>query len=80
MLTTIHIWSELGHTPITGRAGSFCDELVKVNVEAKDPTDARQQTYDLLINTEYAERGHYSRPHCPNQNVRTAWLSRRSEM
>ena len=72
--TTIIIWSDIGITPITGRIGAYCDELVRTTVQCDSPTEAMQITKDMMQKTKYAYMGHFSMPQYPNQNTRNRFV------
>jgi hypothetical protein len=76
MKAEIRIWSRIGDTPLTGRAGSYCDELAHVNLEVGHPLEAQRATERLLLETPHAYNGHYSVPDHPNQNLRKGWVNR----
>lgn len=70
----IKLWSAIGDTPLTGRGGSFCDELVSVELNVLNPTDARTVVQNLIRSTPRAVKGYFNIPSWPNQNTRSAWL------
>lgn len=76
--TQVYVWSAIGHTPITGRVGSFCDELVVETVDTNGPEQARAYVADLLKRTAHAYSGYYYVNEYPNQNTRSSWLNRSS--
>lgn len=71
---TLVVWSRIGHTPLTGRTGAYCDELARVETTVSGPQDALDQLTALRNNTPHADKGHYYIPELPNQNYRTYWL------
>jgi len=56
---TLYVWSDYGVTPITGRGGSYVDELARVTVAVYGPKDAREKLGELLRGTQYASTGAY---------------------
>jgi hypothetical protein len=72
--TTIIIWSDIGNTPITGRAGPYCDELVRTRVQCESPEKARALTREIMQKTQYAYMGHFNMPEHPNQNTRNSFV------
>lgn len=74
---TIYVWSAIGHTPKTGRAGSYCDELAKVTIRVADVGEARAKAIELVRSTPHGERGHFDVPAHPNQNIRSGWVGLR---
>lgn len=78
MLTEIHIWSKIGHTPITGRAGAYCDVLLKENVDLANPKEAAAYVRAKLQTVPHADKGHFIIPEWPNQNVRSGWFTKSS--
>ncbi len=72
---TLTLWSGIGHTPITKRKGSYCDELAKTEVEVSSPTEARLFLAKLAGETRHAVRGHFEIANFPNQNTRSGWSS-----
>lgn len=72
--TTIVIWSDTGHTPITGRGGSYCDELVRTTVQCASPAEAMQLTREMMQKTKYAYMGHFNMLEYPNQNTRNQFV------
>lgn len=77
MKANIVVWSEIGSTPLTGRIGSYCDELVKVTINVNSPVEAKAKVRELIANTKYASRGHFEMPEWWNQNERTGWVDKR---
>jgi hypothetical protein len=73
--TTIVIWSNIGHTPITGRGGSYCDELLRTTVECESPSEARALVKNLLNETQYSYMGYFNMPEYWNQNTRNAYVT-----
>jgi len=69
-LTRVTIWSKTGHTPITGRDGAFCDELVNTYIECVDPTDAMAKVLEIKKATEHAYSCHFNMIDYPNQNTK----------
>lgn len=76
MKAEIRIWSEIGHTPLTNRVGSYCDELVCVVVDAATHAEAKAAGVALLKSTPHAVKGHVSMPELPNQNFRSTWMTK----
>lgn len=76
MKTIIHIFSKIGHTPLTNRGGSFCDELLKTEVDAQTPEEAKAIAKELFNETPHANKGHFYMPEFPNQNTRAQWFGR----
>jgi hypothetical protein len=72
---TLRVWSAIGHTPITKRKGSFCDELAKTEVEVANPAEAKLYLAKLASETKHAVKGYFEIPSYPNQNTRTGWSS-----
>jgi hypothetical protein len=68
--TTIFVWSNIGHTPRTNRAGAYCDELVRTNVQCANPAEALAMTQKLIRETEHGYSGYFNMPEYPNQNTR----------
>jgi hypothetical protein len=77
MRTQIHIWSDIGHTPITNRSGAYCDVLVQTTVECDEPHEARAIVDNLLQTVPHAHKGHYYMPHYWNQNKRSDWRTKK---
>lgn len=75
MQTTIRIWSATGNTPVTKRAGAYCDELVKVVIDAADPAAAKAAAYALLLSTPHAAEGHFDMPGYWNQNTNSGYVN-----
>lgn len=75
MKTEIYIWSAIGHTPLTNRGGSFCDELIHTTVDCENPTEAKKVVKNLLMFTKHAERGHFNMPAYWNQNEQSGWIA-----
>lgn len=74
--TTLFIWSNIGHTPLTKRVGAYCDELAKVVIMCADPGEALSRGRELLARTEHGYSGAFSMPDYPNQNTRSAFFHR----
>jgi hypothetical protein len=74
-LADLIVWSRAGHTPVTGRAGLYCDVLVKVSIPVADPAEARAELKALMARTPHADYGHYGVPSYPNQNTRDGFMS-----
>ena len=68
--TEIFIWSRLGHTPLTKRAGAYYDELLKTVILCENPADALEKGRELLRNTEHGFSGAFFIPEYPNLNTR----------
>jgi hypothetical protein len=73
--TTIVVWSNIGHTPLTHRTGSYCDELLRIEVQCEDPAEARALTQKLVRETPHGYSGYYDLPDHPNQNTRHGFTS-----
>ena len=67
--TIVKVWSDVGHTPITGRKGSYQDELVNVEIDCIDPTDAFNKVLDIKLQTPDAYSCYFFMPEYPNQNT-----------
>ena len=72
--TEIVIWSAIGHTPVTKRKGSYCDEILRTELQCTSPTHAKECVKVLINNTEHARSGHFSMPDYPNQNTRNNFV------
>lgn len=72
--TIIVIWSNTGHTPITGRNGGYCDELVRTTVQCESPVEAAKITREIMQKTQYAYSGYFDMPEYPNQNTRNRFV------
>ena len=72
--TLIVIWSRIGHTPITHRRGSYCDELDRCTIYCESPREAEFRLRELMEQTPHAYKGYYYLPDYPNQNVRDRWV------
>lgn len=70
----IRIWSAIGHTPITGRRGAYCDELAMECIDVAHPGEAREAAEKLKKQHPHAATAHFNVPSYPNQNIRTGWL------
>jgi hypothetical protein len=70
-LTHVTIWSNIGHTPITGRTGSYCDELVNTYIECVDPADALAKVLEIKKSTPHAYGCHFNMIDYPNQNTKS---------
>ena len=75
MKTKVYVWSNIGNTPITKRAGSFCDVLVEREIECSTPEQARAEVKALIRNTPHGYSGHFNIPDHPNQNTRSSFVS-----
>ena len=75
MKATLRVWSEIGNTPLTKRAGSYCDELAKVEIEVDGPVEAKAALKDLMLKTPHAADGHFEVPEFWNQNTRSGSMS-----
>ena len=71
--TTIVIWSNVGHTPITNRDGAYCDELVRMTAEFENPDQAKSFTRELVQKTEHGYMGYYHVIDYPNQNTKNGF-------
>lgn len=72
--TTIVIWSDIGNTPITGRSGAYCDELIRTTVQCESPAEAMQLTREMMQQTQHAFKGYFNMPQYPNQNTRNRFI------
>ncbi len=72
----IFVWSEIGDCPVTGRKGSYCDELVRTDIQVRNIDDAIQHAKTLLIITPHAHYAHDDVPAHWNQNMRAGYVSR----
>lgn len=70
---TLYIWTNVGHTPITGRKGAFCDKLLEATVFVSSPDEARKILVEMAKITPHAHKGYYHLPKYPNQNLRHNW-------
>jgi len=77
MQTRIRIWSEIGYTPVTRRAGSYCDLLADVTVDCLNPAEAVKEGKAILAKTPFGVSGHFEMPEWPNQNTRSNYFSKR---
>jgi hypothetical protein len=68
--TNVLIWSNTGHTPITGRGQSFCDELVNTYIDCVDPADALVKVLELKQETPHAHACYFNMIDYPNQNTK----------
>lgn len=68
------IWSDIGHTPLTGRVGAFCDELLNEEIIVADKASAVDVAKSALANTRYGVLAHVAIPGLPNQNDRSIWV------
>lgn len=75
MEAEIRIWSSVGHTPVTKRAGKYCDLLVYKIIEVANVSEAKERTKQLIRSTQHATKGNFYCPEEPNQNKRTGWVS-----
>lgn len=71
--TVIVIWSDVGNTPLTKRAGAFCDELLHFETECENPREAKTLTQKLVKQTQHGYSGYYNLPDYPNQNSRNGF-------
>lgn len=72
--TKLMIWSEVGHTPLTNRGGSYCDLLAEETGSFGSPYEARIALDKLLDSNSHAHKGYFEMPDHPNQNTRTDWV------
>ena len=72
--TEIRIWSEIGHTPITGRPGEYCDELVHMTVWLPGHDAAADFVRNMLDLVPHAVTGHFAITNYPNQNLQSDWI------
>lgn len=75
MKATIRVWSAIGHTPVTGRKGAYCDELVRVENVYSSVDEIVKTMRDTLENTRYGVDAHYDAPDAPN-NFKTGWMKK----
>lgn len=69
------VWSRIGHTPLTGRVGAFCDELAKGTFTTDgSKEDAEEQLRKIVRDTPNAVKGGAVSYDHPNQNFRTIWV------
>jgi hypothetical protein len=68
--TNVLIWSNTGHTPITGRGKSFCDELVNTYIDCVDPADALTKVLEIKKATPHAHSCYFNMIDYPNQNTK----------
>lgn len=73
LIAEIHVWSEIGHTPLSNRGGSYCDQLAYVEVEVNSPAEAREKAIALLQTTPHGNHAHYNVPGFWNQNTRSGY-------
>ena len=73
---TIRIWSRIGHTPLTGRGGAYCDELAVAEVVVSGVDAGIAKLRELLASTPHAEKGNVYSPTFPN-NFRSNWETAR---
>lgn len=69
--TNVIIWSNYGHTPITKRSGSYCDELVNTYIDCVDPADALAKVLEIKKVTPHAHYCYFNMAEYPNQNTRS---------
>ena len=69
--TQIIIWSDIGSTPITGRAGSYQDELVNTTIQCTDPADAKAKVLEIKKATPHACQCYFNMIDYPNQNTKS---------
>ncbi len=74
MKTEIKIWSQVGHSPLTKRGGSFCDLLLDTEMDCETPAEAEKLTLQLMAATPHSARANFYMPEYPNQNIRQRWL------
>lgn len=74
MITEVYVWSRIGHTPITNRGGSYCDELVKETTDCTSPADAAEYVKGLMKRTPHADKGYFNISGWWNQNTRSQWI------
>lgn len=71
--TTITVWSNIGHTPLTHRTGAYCDELLHFTTVCEDPAEAKALTQSLIKLIPHGYSGYYHMPDYPNQNIRNGF-------
>jgi hypothetical protein len=69
--TQVIIWSDYGHTPITGRGQSFCDELVNTFIDCTDPADALVKVLEIKKSTPHAYACYFNMDGYWNQNTKS---------
>ncbi len=74
MQCKIKVWSRIGNTPVTGRVGAFCDELVSKDIDAIDHKDAIAQVKAIMKETPNSDRGFYHMPEYWNHNLAHGWV------
>ena len=67
----VFIWSNTGHTPITGRGQAFCDELVNTYIDCVDPADALTKVLEIKKATPHAHSCYFNMIDYPNQNTKS---------
>lgn len=72
-LCTIYVWSQYGNTPITKRGGSYCDELLKVEVELTSHCEAQALADKYLRETKHASRSSFTLTGYWNQNLNSGF-------
>jgi hypothetical protein len=73
--TEIVLWTKIGHTPLTGRSGSYCDELLRTTVLCENPAEAMALVRRLIQETEHADSGYFNVIEYPNQNTRNRFIN-----
>lgn len=76
MKTVIKVWSDIGHCPITKRAGNYCDLLVdqESNIFDVSPAKARKIVESLIKSTPHARSGYFCIVNWMNQNTRESFV------
>jgi hypothetical protein len=71
---TLHVWSRLGHTPLTKRNGPYYDVLHLSEITVKDRADALAQGEAMKAKTPHGDSGHVQIHEYPNQNHCSLWF------
>ncbi len=69
--TQVYIWSDIGHTPVTGRVGSYQDTLVDTIIECTDPADALAKVLEIKKATPHAYQCYFNMEGYWNQNTKS---------
>lgn len=72
--TTIRIWSKIGSTPVTNRAGAFCDVLSDLTVKCETPDEAKAAARAAILATTHGDRAYFNMNGHPNQNTKSGWV------
>lgn len=76
--TNFFIWSDIGHTPLTNRKGSYCDLLLEQSGFCESPREARIALDELLEKTDHAHKGYFEMIGYWNQNTRYDYVNKKS--